>query len=286
MITTGIYKLVFEHPDPKSYNFFTDAGMDVSVKDNSIQWTAGNGSSIVINDSPATRLAIVEWVSDSNFEFVDVSGVKHIFRNDVSLDQVHNVENKTNTFNNKVRINRQISIEDTTMPCGIAHVAIFTPDLEKSYKLFEHAGFIESDRINGKCIFMRTKEENPHHQLLLAYSPDKQGLQHVALSVNDVYTVFTKGMAMASKGWDTLLGPGRHVISSSTHWYFTTSLGAFELTCDEDYLTGEWDPNVYEPSTATVYEWAIEGGLDPSTRRQHGIGTAPKFIDERLKPKG
>lgn len=285
MKTIGIYKLIFEHPEPESYKFFTDAGLVMSNTDSSCRWTASNGSSIEVNKGSVTRLVAVEWVSDTNFEFVDVSGVKHIFNENISLIQVPDTATKTNSFNNKVRINSQISIKDTTIPCGIAHVAIFTPDLEESAKLFEHAGFIESDRIHGKCIFMRSKEENPHHQLLLAYSADKQGLQHAALAVNDVYTVFTKGMTMVSKGWDTLLGPGRHVISSSTHWYFTTSLGAFELTCDEDYLTGDWKPSVYDPGTSTVYEWAIEGGLDPSTRRQFGVGTTPKFIDERMKPK-
>jgi hypothetical protein len=132
---------------------------------------------------------------------------------------------------------------------------------------------------------MRSKEENPHHQILLVQSADKVGLQHAALAVADIYTVFTKGINMADNGWSTLLGPGRHVISSSTHWYFQTDLGAFEFTCDEDYLTGEWQPTVYDPNTSIAYEWAIEGGIDSSTRRQKNVQSVTKSINDRMPSK-
>lgn len=283
MITTGIYKLIFGHPDPKKCTFFKDAGMRLDMVDETCVWSTINGSSIDVVKSDTIGLVRVEWLSDTDYEFVDPNSVKHVFRSDVKFVEVPNSSTKTNTYNYKVRINKQIEILDTTTPCAIAHVAIFTSDLTKSRELFERAGFVVSDSIEGKCVFMRSKENNPHHQLLLAYSAEKQGLQHAALAVNDIYTVFTKGLNMASNGWTTLLGPGRHVISSSTHWYFNTELGAFELTADEDYLTNEWQPTVYDPIDSVVYEWAIEGGLDPCTRRQTGVELQAKFIDQRMK---
>lgn len=280
MITSGIYKLVFGHTNPESFNFCKDAGM---LLESHFVWTALNGSKVEIIHSDTIGLVSVVWASDTDFEFVDINGIRHVFSSSAILTEVNQVSTKTNTYTDKVRINEQISIEDTTVPCAIAHVALFTEDIYKSSELFKNVGFVVSDMIKDKCIFMRSKPNNPHHQILLAQSVEKKGMQHVAFSVSDIYTVFTKGLNMASKGYTTLLGPGRHVISSSIHWYFNTDLGAFEFSCDEDYLTSDWQPNIYDPNNSIVYEWAIENGIDPCTRRQKGIESVSKFIDQRIK---
>lgn len=281
MITHGIYKIKFGSASPGQHTFFCDAGLKLSVINNSYIWTAANGSSIEIVQSQDPGLIEVQWASSQgNADFLDVNGVLHTFRSDVALAEVLDQDTETNTFAHKHRINQQVSTHDLTVPCAIAHVAVFTPDINASCELFKKIGFVVSDSVAGKAIFMRSKSNNPHHQILLAQSLDKTGLHHAALAVNDIYSVVTKGLHMASQGWKTVLGPGRHVISSSTHWYFDTDLGSFELSADEDYLTSEWTPTEYDPATLVAYEWAIEGGLDPVSRRQVGATQLTKTIHQ------
>jgi hypothetical protein len=283
MNVSGIYKLKIATPDPTQHTFFRDAGMQLTIGNQSQQWNTLNGSSVELIESSNSGLLCVEWAADCDHRFVDSTGIEHVFRSDVQFDAVPDTDTKTNTFSVKQRINRPISIKDTQAPCAIAHVAIFTADIHKSCQEFENLGFVISDMITDRAIFLRSRTENPHHQILLSQSDTNTGLHHVALAVSDVYSVITKGLAMAANGWNTLIGPGRHVISSSTHWYFNTGLGAFEFTCDEDFLTADWQYNVYDPLDVVVNEWAIEGGINPQTRTQHSVTPQAKFINQRMK---
>jgi hypothetical protein len=42
-----------------------------------------------------------------------------------------------------------------------------------------------------------------------------------------------------------------------------------EYYTDEDQLDGTWEPRDYQPAPEVFAEWAIAGGIDGKTRRQH-----------------
>ena len=131
--------------------------------------------------------------------------------------------------------------------------------------------FRSSDRYPGRGHFLRCAPRGGHHDLFLLQLPEaRRGLNHVAFTVRDVHEVFGGGMHMSRCGWDTELGPGRHPISSAIFWYFNSPAGAlWEYYTDEDELTAEWQPREFTPGPTVFAEWAIKGGIDGNTRRQH-----------------
>ncbi|MFC6672181.1 VOC family protein [Marinobacterium aestuariivivens] len=170
------------------------------------------------------------------------------------------------------RINRASPVYERATPIGIGHVVFFVTDLARARAFYEQKlGFHLSDFYRGKGAFMRASEAGPHHHLFLLHIPGHApGLNHVAFTVRDIHEVAGGGLAMNRKGWSTFLGPGRHPISSAYFWYVNSPLGgAFEYYSNDDYLTGEWQPRELEHSVASFTEWAVEGGIDPQTRRQH-----------------
>ena len=52
------------------------------------------------------------------------------------------------------------------------------------------------------------------------------GIDAVTFGVADIHQVIGGGIAMASKGWKTEIGPGRHPLSSAYFWYFHNPPGA------------------------------------------------------------
>lgn len=279
MKVLGIHKLVFGLVDLEARTILADMGM--THIDN--VYTMLNGSSFEFTDS-GHGLLEVHWATSggTRTSFED-NGIKHVFDPALVFTDVVVTTTQTNTFNEKNRINRQVSVQDDSNVCGVGHIAIYSLDYQATIAKFKQHGFLITDEIENKSVFLRSKQENPHHQILVMKSTDKTGFQHIALNVKDVYNVITKGLNLASKGYKTVLGPGRHVISSSTTWYFNTQLGLLELSADEDYVTSEWEPKTYDPQSSLIYEWAIEDGLDPITRRQQETKVVTTFIEQKLK---
>lgn len=279
MTVLGIYKLVFGVSTLEDIKFFEDLGTDVVRHHNSLEYKFLNGSSIELTEGIIGLREVHWYTEDINDQFED-SGISHKFTSSFCPVKVSTQENLTNTYSHKNRINNQISIQDKPVACGISHVALFSDNMQKTLEKFSRYNFVLSDAIEGKCLFVRTKSYNPHHQMLVVESKEKSGMQHLAISVSDIYSVITKGIYLSSVGYKTVLGPGRHVISSSAYWYFDTTIGSIELSADDDYLTEEHKPSLYDPSSSIVYEWAIEGGIDPTTRRQSGVNTTTRLIDK------
>lgn len=279
MEVLGIHTLVFGKTDMSDRTILSDMG--ITCQGNT--YTLLNGSTVRFNEYGSGLLEI-HWAvtGKEKSSFVD-NGITHVFDPSLKFTEVNVTPTETNSYLSKQRINKQVPIDDVTSVCGIAHIAVYSLDLQATVDKFLKNGFVITDSIKNKSVFLRSKQENPHHQILVMKSTEKQGFQHIALNVKDVYSVITKGLTISSRGHKTVLGPGRHVISSSTTWYFNTALGAIELAADEDYVTGDWEPTEYDPVDSLIYEWAIEGGLDPSSRRQTGVELQAKFIDERLK---
>lgn len=192
---------------------------------------------------------------------------------------------RTNTWDERPRVNQASPSYDRATPVEVGHVVFFVTDLAANTTFYQDKlGFRMSDRYPGRGSFLRCEPNGGHHDLFLLQLPSpKAGLNHVAFTVRDVHEVFGGGMHMSRCGWDTELGPGRHPVSSAIFWYFQSPAGALvEYYTDEDQLTGDWQPREFTPGPTVFAEWAIKGGIDGNTRRQKDAD-APKagFITDR-----
>lgn len=176
-----------------------------------------------------------------------------------------------NTWDRKGRIDQPSPAYERAYPIEVGHVVFFVGDVADSERFYvEHFGFEVSDRYPGRGAFLRSAADGGHHDLFLLQRPDRYaGLNHVAFTVRDIHEVFGGGMHISRCGWDTQLGPGRHPVSSAYFWYVKNPAGALvEYYADEDQLTAQWQPREFEPGPTVFAEWAIDGGLDGTTRRQ------------------
>ncbi|MDB5749649.1 MAG: Glyoxalase/bleomycin resistance protein/dioxygenase [Ramlibacter sp.] len=193
-----------------------------------------------------------------------------------------------NTWSRKGRVNQASPAYEKATPIEVGHVVFFAKDVPACEQFYvDNFGFVASDRYPGRGAFLRCAPDGGHHDLFLLQRPDKHcGLNHVAFTVRDIHEVFGGGLHISRCGWDTQLGPGRHPISSAYFWYFKNPAGALvEYYADEDQLTADWQPREFEPGPTVFAEWAIDGGIDGTTRRQKS-GAAPaaptgKFITDR-----
>ena len=87
--------------------------------------------------------------------------------------------------------------------------------------------------------------------------------------MRDIHEVFGGGLHVARRGWTTRIGPGRHPISSAYFWYVDNPAGGLaEYYADEDYCTVNWKAEAWRRAPEHFAEWAVDGGLDGTTRRQ------------------
>lgn len=190
-----------------------------------------------------------------------------------------------NTWGDQPRVNQAAPAYARATPIEVGHVVFFVKDVAACERFYvDNFGFAASDRYPGRGAFLRCAPVGGHHDIFLLERPTKEaGLNHVAFTVRDIHEVFGGGMHMSRCGWDTQLGPGRHPVSSAYFWYFRNPAGALiEYYTDEDQLTGDWQPRDFEPGPTVFAEWAIEGGIDGTTRRQKSVD-APKgqFLTDR-----
>ena len=170
------------------------------------------------------------------------------------------------------RVDEPSPVYERATPLQVGHVVLFVPDLAEAEAFYtEVLGFQVSDRYPQHGSFLRCAPEGGHHNLFLLKSPTGQPkLNHVAFTVRDIHEVFGGGLHISRQGWKTQLGPGRHPISSAYFWYVHSPCGGLaEYYADEDYLTESWQPRSFERKSELFAEWAVAGGLDGHTRRQH-----------------
>jgi len=170
------------------------------------------------------------------------------------------------------RIDQPSPVYDKAEPINIGHVVFFVEDLVATERFYcEQLGFQVSDRYIDRAVFLRAQVRGGHHNLFLLKLPNRpRGLNHVAFTVRDIHEVIGGGIAMTKEQWSTFIGPGRHPISSAYFWYVNSPTGgAFEYYTNDDYLTKNWQPRELEHSLVSFTEWAVEGGIDHNTRRQH-----------------
>ena len=216
----------------------------------------------------ASRVDIEDCDGDPSC--TDPSGLSLSFR--VSRRrQVDAAGSPTNTVDRVGRINQRAKVYDRAEPVTIGHIVLFTPALKESVEFYSGVlGFALSDFYPDFGYFLRCAPEGGHHNLFLMQTPDRKcGLDHVAFTVRDPHEVFGGGLHIGRRGWRTRIGPGRHPISSAYFWYVHNPAGGLaEYYADEDYCTAEWKPEAWERAPERFAEWAIDGGIDGTTRRQ------------------
>jgi catechol 2,3-dioxygenase-like lactoylglutathione lyase family enzyme len=219
----------------------------------------------VVDSLDSVRLRINQL--DSFFENENLIGCKdpHGILITFRLSQKTSVDIKaaeTNSWNCKNRINKAVPVYPRAEPIEIGHIVIATTDITASENFYTNLGFVVSDRLVGRGVFLRCSHEAGHHDIFLIQS-DKDALHHIAFTTRDIYEIFAGGMYMEKQGWTTEIGPGRHPISSSFFWYFNSPLGGMiEYTCNEDYLLSNWIPRSFEYSPGITTEWAVKGKIN------------------------
>ncbi|BDH47804.1 glyoxalase [Salmonella enterica subsp. enterica serovar Choleraesuis] len=233
----------------------------------------GVDSSDSLNDYAAKTEHCPEFYrTEDRVGCLDPNGLAIGFQHQRKREVVLDVCASHNTWNHKGRINTPSPIYQRATPIEVGHVVFFVTDVEACERFYrESFGFALSDSYPKKGAFLRTAEEGGHHDIFFLQLPERGvGLNHVAFTVRDIHEVFGGGMHISRCGWETELGPGRHPVSSAFFWYFKNPAGALvEYYADEDELTGEWQPRSFEPGPTVFAEWAIAGGIDGVTRRQH-----------------
>ncbi len=178
------------------------------------------------------------------------------------------VEIAVNTPERRARLDRVGAFYRQAAPRRLGHVVLQVPDIAAVEGFYcDVLGFRVSDRYPGRGVFLRGRAEADHHQLFLLQSADGAAhFHHLAFEVHDVHEVFGGGLAFAKRGWETHIGPGRHVISSCYFWYFRSPCGgSVEYFADMDSLTDAWQPREMPQSPEWFAEWALADGI-----RQYG----------------
>lgn len=232
-----------------------------------IVWGVESGAEL---DALAVRVGAATRVSrgaDAGLHFFDPAGFG------VGLTMTRRKpllarEIAVNTPERRLRIDTVGAFYKRARPRRIGHIVLQVPEIapvERFYR--EVLGFWLSDRYPGRGVFLRGRAEADHHQLFLLQSPDGQPhFHHLAFEVHDVHEVFGGGVAFAERGWETHIGPGRHVISSCYFWYFKNPCGgSVEYFADMDSLTAAWQPREMPQTPEWFAEWALASGV-----RQYG----------------
>ena len=303
---TGIDKIVHGVEDlTECMRFYNDWGLTkISSDKNSALYKTMDGSEVLLchNSDPGLPPAIEErstirhvvwgvenksnlikfknkilnhdtyFELDGNPACVDPNGLSLSFR--VTQRHIVNVKGVSmNTWDKPdARSDQRSKIYDKAEPIKIGHVVFFVSDLNAMEKFYtDTLGFSVSDRYPGAGIFLRCATPGGHHSLFILETPDKKvGLNHVAYTVRDIHEVFGGGLQVDRCGWKTQIGPGRHPVSSAYFWYVENPAGGLaEYFTDEDYCTEKWEVRDFQRSNEAFTEWAVEGGIDFNTRRQH-----------------
>lgn len=224
-------------------------------------WAAPDQTTV---DAVAAELAKDRPVcsdADGTIHSVDEDGYGVAFR----VERRHTippVHNRLNIYGAPPSrpINSRIDFLEAIRPSSVAHVVVMTPDVERAVRFYtERLGFRVTDRfLNAQGAFLRPAGSPYHHNLFLIRN-EKRGLHHIAFAVTDFNDVIQGGASMLRSGWETKMGPGRHVIGSNYFWYFKSPCGgAMELTADMDRADDNWVAGDWEFVPESTKAWEMD----------------------------
>jgi len=167
------------------------------------------------------------------------------------------------------RLNARAKLYPSAKPMEMTHVVFMIPDTEVEIGFYvDRLGFRISDSYPGRGYFLRGGAGRHHHNLFLLNpggKSEKFGFHHLAFEVANVHELFGGGLNMTRKGWKTMLGPGRHPISSCYFWYFLNPCGGgAEYDFDSDIVDENWQGQEFEQTPAVFAEWSLAAGMEES----------------------
>jgi catechol 2,3-dioxygenase-like lactoylglutathione lyase family enzyme len=167
------------------------------------------------------------------------------------------------------RLNARGKMYDSAKPLELTHVVYMVPDTAKQIAFYvDRLGFRISDCYPEKGYFLRGGAGKYHHNLFLLNPEgkgEKFGFHHIAFEVANVHELFGGGLHMTRRGWSTMLGPGRHPISSCYFWYFLNPCGGgAEYDFDSDIVDESWVGEEFEQTPEVFAEWCLAEGMQES----------------------
>jgi catechol 2,3-dioxygenase-like lactoylglutathione lyase family enzyme len=167
------------------------------------------------------------------------------------------------------RLNKRGRAYKSAEPLEMTHVVFMVPDTGTELKFYvDRLGFRLSDGYPGRGCFLRGRASHNHHNLFLLNPGGKGerfGFHHVAFELANIHELFGGGLNMTRKGWKTMLGPGRHPISSCYFWYFLNpGGGGAEYDFDSDVVDENWVAREFEQTPEAFAEWCLAAGTEES----------------------
>ncbi|MFQ8433098.1 VOC family protein [Amaricoccus sp. W119] len=154
----------------------------------------------------------------------------------------------------------QRSKASAVRPKRLAHVLLFTPDVQKAIDFYSRAlGLRLSDRSGDGICFMHGIHGSDHHLVAFAKS-SAPGLHHCSWDMGGINEIGKGAMQMADKGFTRGWGMGRHVLGSNYFHYVRDPWGSYsEYSADIDYIPvdHDWEAGDY-PAEDSIYLWGPE----------------------------
>lgn len=210
----------------------------------------------------------VQIDDDGVIHTLDPLGIGIAFRTS-RCEDVLAPEPKFNMPGRTGRLNERGKIYPSAKPLELTHVVFMVPDTRREIDFYvDRLGFRISDAYPGRGYFLRGGVSKCHHNLFLLNpggAGDKFGFHHLAFEVANIHELFGGGLNMTRKGWKTMLGPGRHPISSCYFWYFLNpGGGGAEYDFDSDIVDEHWRGGEFEQTPEAFAEWCLATGMEES----------------------
>src|SRR5579864_5715061 len=143
------------------------------------------------------------------------------------------------------------------MPRRLAHVLLFTRDVERAIEFYTRVlGLRLSDHSGDNIAFLHGIHGSDHHMIAFARS-NAPGHHHFSWDVGSVDEIGAGAMHMLDKGFAKGWGLGRHVLGSNYFHYVQDPWGSFsEYSADIDYIpaTCDWPAGDHAPEDS-FYAW-------------------------------
>lgn len=163
------------------------------------------------------------------------------------------VPDPINAPDNITRLNTLRKWRTRARPKVIVHIVFSVRDPDASWPFFrDRLNFRLSDISKGLGVFGRADGCSQHHTIFFlrcdAFDPKgTPGFDHICYGVEDIDELMTGFNYMERHGWKSLLGVGRHRISSGLFCYLENPCGGrAEYGADIDCLDDNWIPRVWE----------------------------------------
>ena len=272
LVTEESARLVFESQDRSvvEIKLASDPSLPPAIEDapGVREATFGVASQTDLDDiaNELSRDRDVRIDADGTVHALDPLGIAVAFRVSRCIEVVA-PEPQFNIPGRAGRVNARAKFYASAKPLEMTHVVFMVPETEKEIGFYvERLGFRISDCYPGRGYFLRGGAAKYHHNLfLLNPGGNKLGFHHLAFEVANIHELFGGGLNMTRKGWKTMLGPGRHPISSCYFWYFLNPCGGgAEYDFDSDIVNESWVGEEFEQTPAVFAEWSLAAGMEES----------------------